>query len=186
MFTVGNKTIKCEVIEHYLGKSDWDSATLQVAACFVSLLVFSLNGSIVKFILLQKRKTFLDWIIVIDVWVCLWYIPVLALLVSDASNNEIICLIQIGISFFISILNRLLTILVVIYRTIYILKPHLVDTLIKRKYVSTFLLGFSICLCIGLTVGMGIYREKYLSFKGKNKAWHRYIEKIKKKMIPKW
>ena len=109
MFTVGNKTIKCEVIEHYLGKSDWDSATLQVAACFVSLLVFSLNGSIVKFILLQKRKTFLDWIIVIDVWVCLWYIPVLALLVSDASNNEIICLIQIGISFFISTLNRVLS-----------------------------------------------------------------------------
>ena len=172
MITVGNKTetLKFKVIEHYLGRSDWDSATLQVAACFVSVLVFSLNGSIVKFILLQKRKTFLDWIIVIDLCLCLWYIPVLALLVSDASNNEIICLIKIGISFFISILNRVLTILVVIYRTIFILTPHLVDTLTKRKYVSTFLLGFSICICIGLTVGMGIYREKYLSFKGRNKA----------------
>ena len=175
MIAFGNNktdTLKFEKIEHYLSGSEWDSVTLQVAAYFVSLLVFSLNGSLVKFILLQKRKTFLDWIIVTDLCLCLWYIPVLvlALLVSDGCDYMVVCLIKVGISFFISILNRVLTILVVIYRTIYILKPYLVDTLPKRKFVSTILLAFSICLCMGLTVGMVIYREKYLSFKGRNKV----------------
>ena len=160
------ETIIFEEIERYLEKNEWDSLSLQLAAFFVSLLVIFLNGSMVKFILKQKRKTFLDWIIMIDLCLCLGYIIVLAMLASNACYNEVVCLIKIGLGFFISILNRMLTVLVVVYRTIYVLKPHIVNTLTKRNNFGNILLGSSICLSVGATIGMVIFREKYISFKG--------------------
>ena len=160
------ETIEFEEIERYLDNDEWDSLPLQLAAFIVSLLVILLNGSMVKFILKQKRKTFLDWVIVIDLCLCLGYIIVLAMLASNACYNEVVCLIKIGLSFFISILNRILTILVVIYRTVYVLKPHIVNTLTRRKIFDNILLGSSICLSVGSTIGMIIFREKYISFKG--------------------
>ena len=160
------ETIIFDEIERYLEKNEWDSLSLQLAAFFVSLLVIFLNGSMVKFILNQKRKTFLDWIIVIDLCLCLGYIIVLAMLVSNTCLNEVVCVIKIGLSFFISIFNRILTVLVVVHRTIYVLKPHIVNTLTKRKFFENTLLGSSIFLSLGSTIGMVIFREKYISFKG--------------------
>ena len=161
-----NKTLRFEKIERYLDNDEWDSLPLQLTAFFVSLLVILLNGSMVKFILKQKRKTFLDWVIVIDLCLCLGYIIVLAMLASNACYNEVVCLIKIGLGFFISVLNRILTVLVVVYRTVYVLKPHIVNTLTKRKFFDNTLLGFSIFLSVGSTIGMVIFREKYISFKG--------------------
>ena len=173
---LGNKTntIRLEDIEHYLTYNEWDSMTLQIATYFVILFMTLFNGSILKFMLEQKKKTFLDWIIVIDLSLCLGYLIALAMFVSNACHNELVCLFKIGISFFISILNRVLSVLVVIYRTFYVLKPHFVDTLTKRRTFCTFLLASSMILSVGSTVGMVIYRENYISFKGKILSWILY------------
>ena len=73
MITVGNRTenVIFEEVEHILLPNEWNSCTLQVAALLVSLLIISLNGTIVNIILKQERKTFLDWMIVIDSHLCI-------------------------------------------------------------------------------------------------------------------
>ena len=169
MIRVGNgtETVWFQEVEHVLVTREWDSVTLRAAACLVALLILVLNGSILKFILKQTTKTFLDWMIVIDSCLCLGHILGLAMSVSDVSSDEAVCVLKIGIWFFLSILNRLLSVLIVMHRAIYVLKPQLVDTSMKRRTLSFILIGLFISLSLGSTVGMAIYREKYISFKSK-------------------
>ena len=96
MITVGNITenVIVEEVEHILEREEWSSLTRwQVAAVLASLLIVSLNGTIVKIILKQERKTFLDWMIVIDSHLCIGATLPLVIFASNASLNEGVCLI---------------------------------------------------------------------------------------------
>ena len=171
MITVGNKTenvITFEEVEHILGRDEWNSLTSwQIAAVMASLLIISLNGTIVKIILKQERKTFLDWMIVIDSHLCIGATLPLVIFASNASLNEVICLIKIGMMFFISIINRILAVIIVIYRAIYVLRPHIVETKTKRRVVNVILFGSISFISVSSTLGMAIYREDFKMFKGR-------------------
>ena len=171
MITVGNKTeyVLVEKVEHILEQDEWNSLTRwQVAAVSASLLIVSLNGSIVKIILKQERKTFLDWMIVIDSHLCIGATLPLVIFASNASLSEVVCLIKIGMMFFISIINRILAVIIVIYRAIYVLLPHLVETKAKRRVVNVILCGSISFISVSSTLGMAIYREDFKMFKGLN------------------
>ena len=171
MITVGNKTeyVLVEKVEHILEQDEWNSLTRwQVAAVSASLLIVSLNGSIVKIILKQERKTFLDWMIVIDSHLCIGATLPLVIFASNASLSEVVCLIKIGMMFFISIINRILAVIIVIYRAIYVLKPHLVENKTKRRVVNVILFGSISFISVSSTLGMAIYREDFKMFKGLN------------------
>ena len=176
MITVGNRTenVIFEEVEHILLPNEWNSCTLQVAALLVSLLIISLNGTIVKIILKQERKTFLDWMIVIDSHLCIGATLLLVIFASNASLNEVVCLIKIGMMFFISIINRILAVIIVIYRAIYVLKPHLVETKTKRRVFTAILFGSISLISVCSTLGMAIYREDFKMFKGR----YEYLLKV--------
>ena len=168
IITVGNRTeyLRFKEVEHVLVRNEWSSLSLQVASLLVCLLIISLNGSIVKIILKQERKTFLDWMIVIDSHLCIGTILPLVMFISNAPLNEVVCIIKIGMMFFISIINRIVSVMIVIYRAVYVLMPHLVETQTKRRILNIILFGFLSFLSVGSTLGMTIYREDYKSFKG--------------------
>ena len=175
MITVENTTdnLTFEEIEHFLGgiwRDERDTlgqtVTLQFAAIFVSSLIFFLNGAIMKIILMQERHTFLDWMIVIDSCLSISSIIPLVMHVSDGSHDEVICFIKTGMMFFMSILNRVLSVMIALYRAIFVLKPSFVDTKTKRKALNITFFVSLFCLSIGTTLGLAMYREEYMSFKG--------------------
>ena len=168
MITVGNRTeyLRLREKELILVRNEWSSLSMQVATVLVCLLIISLNGTIVKIIMKQERKTFLDWMIVIDSHLCIGTILSLAMFISNAPLTEFGCIIKIGIMFFISIINRIVSVMIVIYRAIYVLMPQLVDTQTKRRIINVILFGSLNFLSVGSTLGMAIYREQYKSFKG--------------------
>ena len=185
MITVGNRTdnVIFEEVEHILLPNEWNSRTLQVAALLVSFLIISLNGTIVKIILKQERKTFLDWMIVIDSHLCIGATLPLVIFASNASLNEVVCLIKIGMMFFISIINRILAVIIVIYRAIYVLKPHLVETKTKRRVFTAILLGSISLISVCSTLGMAIYREDFKMFKGRYEYLLKVLLSIKVMLI---
>ena len=168
IITVGNRTeyLKFREVELILVRNEWSSLSLQVASVLVCFLVISLNGTIVKIIMKQERKTFLDWMIVIDSHLCIVTILPLALFISNAPLTEVGCIIKTGMMFFISIINRIVSVIIVIYRAIYVLTPQLVETQTKRRIINVILFGSLSFLSVGSTLGMAIYREQYKSFKG--------------------
>ena len=168
IITVGkiSENLILEDIEHALLTEEWISVTLQVASLFVSLLIILLNGTIVKMILKQEKKTFLDWMVVIDSHLCISIIIPLAMFVLNFPHSEFDCMIKIGLMFFVSITNRIVSVIIVIYRAFYALMPHLVETQTKRRILNVTLIGFLCFLSVGSTLGMAEYREDYKSFKG--------------------
>ena len=179
MISVGNKTenLSFEEVEHFLGgiwRDERDTPrqilTLQIVVIFVSSLIFFLNGTIMKTILMQEKKTFLDWMIVIDSCFCISSIIPLVMHVSDSPQGEFVCFIKSGMMFFMSILNRVLSVMIALYRTIYALKPSIVDTKTKRKALNVILFGSLFILSVGTTLGLGMYRQKYRGFAGTNSS----------------
>ena len=176
MITVGNKTenLTFEEVEHFLGNWRDERHTprqilfLQVTAILVSSLIFFLNGAIMKTILKQEKKTFLDWMIVIDSCLCISSIIPLVMHVSDSPPGEVVCFIKVIMMFFMSILNRVLSVVIALYRTIYALKPSMVDTKTKREALNVILFGSLFILSVGTSLGLGMYREKYRGFAGTN------------------
>ena len=166
---VGNisENLTLEEFEHALLTDEWISVTLQVASLLVSLLIILLNGTIVKMILKQEKKTFLDWMVVLDSHLCIGIILPLAMLVSNSPHTEVVCVIKIGMMFFVSIANRIVSVIIVIYRAFYVLMPHLVETPKKRRLLNVTLIGVLCFLSVGSTLGMAKYREDYKSFKGR-------------------
>ena len=168
IITVGNRTeyLRLGEVEHIFVRNEWSSLSLQVASVLVCFLIISLNGTIVKIIMKQERKTFLDWMIVIDSGLCISTILPLAMFISNAPLTEVGCIIKTGMMFFISIINRIVSVMIVIYRAIYVLTPQLVETQTKRRIINVILFGSLSFLSVGSTLGMAIYREEYKSFKG--------------------
>ena len=168
LITVENKTeyLRFGDVERILVRNEWSSLSLQVASVLVCLLIISLNGTILKIIMRQERKTFLDWMIVIDSHLCIVTILPLAMFICNAPLTEAGCTIKIGMMFFISIINRIVSVMIVIYRAIYVLMPRLVETQTKRRIFNVILFGSLSFLSVGSTLGMAIYREDYKSFKG--------------------
>ena len=175
MITVGNKTenLTFGEVEHFLGgiwRDERDTPRqilfLQITAILVSSLIFFLNGTIMKTIQMQEKKTFLDWMIVIDSCLCISSIIPLVMHVSDSPQGELVCFIKSGMMFFMSILNRVLSVMIALYRTIYALKPSFVDTKTKRKALNVILFGSLLILSVGTTLGLGMYRQKYRGFAG--------------------
>ena len=152
--------------EHALLTDEWISVALQVASVLVSLLIILLNGTIMKMILKQERKTFLDWMVVIESHFCMGIIIPLAMFVLNSPHTEVFCIIKIGMMFFVSITNRIVSVIIVIYRAFYVLMPHLVETQTKRRILNVTLFGVLCFLSVGSTLGMAKYREDYKSFKG--------------------
>ena len=96
--------------------NDLHSKIFVAAALVTFILIITTNGSLLQFIIKQPTKTFLDWMIVLDIILCFGNIIGVFRLVIG--NIEIIkwCNFLPFFLYFNSMSNKLLSIGIVVYR----------------------------------------------------------------------
>ena len=90
---------------------------VQVVQWLAILLIVTSNSSLIYFILRQQSKTFLDWMVIIDC--CLGFNQCFSVLVVG-SRIRSFCYFSPFNGYFVSILNRLLNVGIVIYRFVFV------------------------------------------------------------------
>ena len=131
-------------------------------------------------------KTFLDWLVMLDCSLCICNIASLAGILMQQGTGTF-CSFLAPFCFFTALLNRLLSMAVVVYRKIliiyihimcdkfywlylyryvFVLKPSYVQTTFQRQAVSSLILGSIILISIILTGFSSFYKDDYFSFLG--------------------
>ena len=154
-------------IEHVFSNSRNDPTILLVS--FVGcILILSTNSYLTKFILNQSSKTFLDWMMVFDSFLCICNIITIAYIIDEEyfkiGKNLNLCYFLPYFTYFINLCNRLLTIGIVLYRYIFVIKCHLVRTPDQRKTLGSKIFGSIIIVSLLMTAWATYYRAKSQNF----------------------
>ena len=119
-------------------------------------------------ILRQLNKTFLDQLIILDSVLCLGNcVSLVASISQNRVETKIFCFFIPFYSFFINVCNRLITIAVVIYRYIHVIKSTWVETKKGRNVLTFFICLMIAGSSLSLTIFSVYYRENSLRYLGK-------------------
>ena len=142
--------------------------TLRLAKILSCGLILGTNVPMIIYTINQGSKTFLDWLIVFDCFLCLGNIYGLLLIrPSYVSYDDIgFCEFHSFLMFFIHLCNRLLTLGIAIYRFTLVLGSSLVFTTTQKRNLEIIILLFILIIPFILT-GLAInYRKDYRHFLG--------------------
>ena len=175
LFQITLKNNKSEIlsvdnVEHVLpgsGDADTRLVLMRLMQGLTCALIIGTNGPMIKFIMSQGTKTFLDWLIVYDCFLCLSNIPVLVLLSDDVVHD--FCAYHVFFAFFVNLSNKLLTLGIVIYRFTLVIGSSIVVTTHQKKHLENLILAFILFTSFYLTGWAFYYREDYRHFLGKDK-----------------
>ena len=117
-------------------------------------------------------KTFLDRLVVLDCGLCL--INIIVLIISDdksSVDDHGHCEIFEFLFFKVNLINKLLTVGIVIYRFTLVICSDLVQTPQQRKFLEYSILTFIFLTSFNLTSWAFYYREDYIHFLGRYKQY---------------
>lgn len=130
-------------------------------------MILTTNGYLIYFIFSKELTTFLDWLVIFDSSLCITngftYFTRYILGVSVIKKFGT-CYFLVFFAFFINISNRLLTIGIVAYRYVFVLKSWLVATPAQRRVFSSLILLFILLPSLLLTGVAVHYRDYWLRF----------------------
>ena len=130
-------------------------------------MILTTNGYLIYFIISKELTTFLDWLVIFDSSLCITngftYFTRYILGVSVIKKFGT-CYFLVFFAFFINISNRLLTIAIVAYRYVFVLKNWLVATPAQRRVFSSLILLFILLPSLLLTGVAVHYRDYWLRF----------------------
>ena len=157
-----------DTLEHEFLSSCDDSMLLMLRlAQFITCgLIIGTNVPMIMFILNQRSKTFLDWLIVFDCILCLNNFFVVMLDIRSSDFEAEFCIFRVFSSFFTNLCNRLLTVGIAIYRVTLVHGSSLVGTSYQRKRFEKILVIFLLLFSFYLTGWAVYYREDYRSLLG--------------------
>ena len=142
-------------------------ASSKVFAIFAIIFILLINIPLLNNIFQKANFTFINKLITADCILCISNCIILFNIVLGGKKNSTICLMSPTFGYFVNILRRLLTIGIVVYRYVFVLKHSWVQTQDKRRNFCLGLAGaiisvsgFSTFLCI-------LYRDQYLFYLGK-------------------
>ena len=154
-------------IEHVFSNSRKDP-TLLIVSFVGYILILSTNSYLIKFILNQSTKTFLDWMMVFDSFLCICNIITIVYIIDEEYfkivKNLNLCYFLPYFTFFINLCNRLLTIGIVVYRYIFVIKCHLVRTPDQRKTLGAKIFGSILIISFLMTAWATYYRDSSQNF----------------------
>ncbi len=132
-------------IEHILlsyNDGDPTSTAVRVAIYISAFLILATNISLINMIKTQMTMTFLDQMVLMDLVMCTGNI--FNLIMFGYRGNEDffgICTVQPAYAFFLSLFSRVNSFVIVFYRYIFVMKPHLVACPEKRKQIEGLLMS---------------------------------------------
>ena len=182
LFSIFNKTeiLMMDTVEHeFTSIGDESMLPWMRVAIFVTFcLILGTNVPLIVFILNQGSKTFLDWLIVFDCFLCMSNSLLLLKVYFKSSfeNQEIhfgsfdiwgsICRCHVFFSFFSNLFNRLLTLGIAFYRFTLVFGSSLVWTTYQRKIFERIIMLVILLFSVFLTGWAIYYREDYRNFLG--------------------
>ena len=121
----------------------------------------------IMFIMKQESKTFLDWLIIFDCFLCLGNLQVVILAGYHSSDNDVVlCICHVFTMFFTNLCNRLLTLGIVIYRVTLVLGNSFLFSSNQKKVLENSILHTILFTSLYLTGWAVYYREDYKHFLG--------------------
>ena len=181
--TVLNKSelLIVDTLEHEFHSSGDDSMLLLLRlAQFVTCgLILGTNVPMIIFIMKQKYKTFLDWMIVFDCFLCLSNLYPITLglhydrkgnrfTINHYNDNHSFCF-WVFFTFFFNLCNRLLTPGIVIYRFAFALGSSFFFSPYRKKVLKKIIILTIFFIPLTLTGWNVYYREHYKHFLGEVK-----------------
>ena len=157
------ETLIVDTVEHEF-LSIGNDPLMSVANLVTCGLIVGTNVPLIIFILNQGSKTFLDWLIVFDCFLCMS--NSLLLLIRLFNFWGSICGFHVFFSFFTNLCNRLLTLGVAFYRFTLVL-GSIVWTSYQKKILEKSILLAIFLISFHLTGLAVYYREDYRHFLGK-------------------
>ena len=158
-----------DTVEHeFLSSGDQPMLlfTFRLAQIFTCGLVLGTNVPMIIFTLNQGSKTFLDWLIIFDCFLCLGNLHVLVILIRLSADDVGFCVFHIFLNFFLNLCNRLLTLGIVIYRFILVLGSSLGFKSCRKKVLEIFIPIAILFISLNLTGWAVYYREDYRHYLG--------------------
>ena len=128
-----------------------------------ALLILLTNAILIRLILKKVSRTFLDNLMILDSVFCICNIYS----ISVMSNLIKLCEFSVPFIFTLSTINRNVSIVIPLYRYVYVVRHHLFDTLFKRKTFEIILISGMVANTAGGALGIFKYRELYLPYKSK-------------------
>ena len=183
MLTILNKTelLIVDTLEHEFLSSGDDSMLLMLRlAQFITCgLILGTNVPLIIFTMKQGSKTFLDWLIVFDCFLCLSNLHVVALGLKNNKRNGSLLIhyydsdvhfcFRVFFSFFCNLCNKLLTLGIVIYRFTLVLGSSFLFSPYQIKMLENLILLLILFTSLNLTGWAMYYREDYRHFLSKVK-----------------
>ena len=170
MLALCNKTelVIVDTLEHeFLSSGDDSMLLLMRLAQFLTCgLILGTNVPVIMFILNQRSKTFLDWLIIFDCLLCLNNLFVVMLYIRSSDFEAEFCIFRVFSTFFTNLCNRLLTVGIAIYRVHLVYGSSLVRNSYQRKTFEKIIVLFILLFSFYLTGWAIYYREDYRSFLG--------------------
>ena len=175
LFTILNKSelLIVDKLEHEFLSSGDDSALLMLRlAQFITCgLILGTNVPMILFTMNQGSKTFLDWMIVFDCFLCLGNLSVIMFLTYISVDNvgSGFCICHVFSNFFCFLCSGLLTLGIAIYRFTLILGSSFVFSSNQKWVFENIILLAILLISLNLTGWAFYYREDYKPFLGKVK-----------------
>ena len=161
--TTSNKGIhdflKIEVVEHVFIVIENDSTYL-AASVVSNLLILITNGCLLWFIIQRPKKTFLDWMIVLDCLLCICNIFTLV----HFSHKLFHCYFLPFFSYFINLCNKLVNVGIVFYRYVCVIKPNWVHSPQQRKTMEKNIFAIIMMTSFGMTGWSIFYKDESRTF----------------------
>ncbi len=175
VLTILNKTeiLMVDTLEHEFLSSGDNSMLLlmRLAQLLTCGLILVTNVPMIIFTMNQKSKTFLDWLIVFDCFLCLSNLHVVILLLHYSDNDVGFCICHVFFSFFTNLCNRLLTLGIVIYRfTLVLIGSSFVFSSNQKRVLENIILLSILLTSLNLTGWAVYYRAEYRHFLGNGNA----------------
>ena len=166
-----------DIVEHQL-TSPFDNATvplIRMASFFTFGLILTTNVPLIAFILNQGSKTFLDWLIVFDCFICMCNtLPIIKFISCTIEYHKVyigssvlwssICNCHVFFSLFTNICNRLITLGIAFYRFLLVLGSSFLWTSHQKKILEKIILLVIPLLSVQLTGWAVFYRKNWRIF----------------------
>ena len=125
---------------------------------FVSIIVILIINIPLLTIIHKQSLTFINMLIAADYFLCDGKGIVLFNIIIGPFNNPVFCLVSLTYSYLINLLNRLLSIGILVYRYVFVFRSSWVETKQQRKIFSIILCG-AICSTAFIATSVCVFIE---------------------------
>ena len=138
-------------------------SVLSKSFAFVSIIfILAINIPLLK-IILKQSPTFINMLIAADCFLCVGN----SIVLFNILIGPFFCIISAPYTYLINLLNRLISLGILVYRYVFVFRNSWVETKHQRKIFSIILCG-AICFTAFLATSLCVlYRDQYFHYLGK-------------------